>query len=144
VKLAIADARQLPFADGAFTAVSFSYLLRYVDDPKATIAELARCVAPGGVLACLEFHVPRFGPARAAWVAYTRTLLPLLGFFLGGPAWFRVGRFLGPSISGHYARYPVAIQVGWWEAAGLRDVTTRAMSLGGGLVISARKPPVQP
>ena len=140
VKLAVADAQQLPFADGTFDALSFSYLLRYVEDPKATIAELARCVAPGGTLASLEFHVPGFRPARVAWWVYTRAILPLLGLLLGGPAWFRVGRFLGPSISHHYGNHPLAAQVGWWEAAGLRDVRTRRMSLGGGLVMWASKP----
>jgi demethylmenaquinone methyltransferase/2-methoxy-6-polyprenyl-1,4-benzoquinol methylase len=142
VKLAVADARSLPFDDGVFDALSFSYLLRYVTDPQATVAELTRCLTPGGVIACLEFHVPPAPAARAAWWVYTRVLLPAFGLVLGGAAWLRVGRFLGPSISRHYARYPVATQVGWWEAAGLCDVQVRRMSLGGGLVMWARKPPV--
>ena len=51
-------AEALPFADGTFDAVTFTYLLRYVDDPAATVAELARVLRPGGVMASLEFHVP--------------------------------------------------------------------------------------
>ena len=33
VRLAEGDARQLPFEDGQFDALTFTYLLRYVDDP---------------------------------------------------------------------------------------------------------------
>jgi demethylmenaquinone methyltransferase/2-methoxy-6-polyprenyl-1,4-benzoquinol methylase len=141
IKLVIARAEDLPFADSTFDAVSFSYLMRYVDDPAATIAELARCVKPGGAIACLEFHVPPWRPARAVWAGYTRVGLPLLGLLTGGSAWYRVGRFLGPSISNHWARHPVAAQVAAWRAAGLRDVGVRPMSFGGGIVMWATKSP---
>ena len=49
--------------------------------------------------------------------------------------WYQVGRFLGPNISGHYRRYPVAWTADAWRRAGLRDVGVRVMSLGGGLVM---------
>jgi demethylmenaquinone methyltransferase/2-methoxy-6-polyprenyl-1,4-benzoquinol methylase len=139
IKLAIARAEELPFADAAFDALSFSYLMRYVDDPAATIAELARCVVPGGTIASLEFHVPSWRPARGVWWLYTRLLLPVAGGLAGGSAWYRVGRFLGPNISGHYARHPVSTHVAAWRAAGLRDVSVRPMSFGGGIVMSAVK-----
>src|ERR1700691_6208888 len=48
----------LDVAAGPFDAVTFPYLLRYVDDPAAAIGELARVVKPGGVMANLEFNVP--------------------------------------------------------------------------------------
>lgn len=139
IKLAIAQAEALPFADESFDALSFSYLLRYVDDPAATIAEMARCVAPGGVIASLEFHVPQWSPARVAWWVYTRFLLPALGFLTGGPAWYRVGRFLGPSISNHYERFPINAHIDAWRAAGLRDIGVRFMSFGGGVVMWGTK-----
>jgi demethylmenaquinone methyltransferase/2-methoxy-6-polyprenyl-1,4-benzoquinol methylase len=141
IAFALARGEQLPFADDTFDAISFSYLMRYVDDPAATIAELARCLRPGGTIACLEFHVPGWRPARAVWGCYTRGLLPLLGFALGGRAWFRVGKFLGPSISNFYSRHPVASQVVDWQTASLRDVGVRRMSFGGGIVVWATKRP---
>lgn len=139
VRLAAGRADQLPFPDGTFDAVSFSYLLRYVDDPAATIAELARCLRPGGTLASLEFNVPPAPVWRLAWWSYTRLALPVLGALAGGPAWYRVGRFLGPSISAHYRAYPLAAHVAAWRAAGMTDVGTRLMSVGGGLVMWGRK-----
>jgi demethylmenaquinone methyltransferase/2-methoxy-6-polyprenyl-1,4-benzoquinol methylase len=140
-RVAAGRADQLPFADAAFDAVTFSYLLRYVDDPAATIAEMARCLRPGGTLASLEFCVPPQPGWRAAWWCYTRLALPVLGGMAGGPAWYRVGRFLGPSISAHYRRYPLAWHEEAWRRAGLTDVGTGLMSLGGGLIMWGRKGP---
>ena len=106
---------QLPFPDASFDALTFTYLLRYVDDPQATLTELARVVRPGGRVASLEFCVPPSPFWRAAWWLYTRTLLPLGGLLTGGREWFVVGRFLGPNISGHYRRYPVGWTVQAWR-----------------------------
>lgn len=129
------QAERLPFPDATFDALAFSYLLRYVDDPQATLTELGRVVRPGGVMASLEFGVPAGPLWHPSWLAYTRLALPVGGLLTGGPAWWRVGRFLGPSISGHYRRYPVDWTVRAWERAGFADVGTRRMSLGGGLVM---------
>jgi demethylmenaquinone methyltransferase / 2-methoxy-6-polyprenyl-1,4-benzoquinol methylase len=138
VVLAAGRAEQLPFPDESFDSVTFTYLLRYVDSPDATLRELARVLRPGGTLASLEFCVPPNRPWRSLWWVYTRLVLPAAGR-LWGRAWYRVGRFLGPSISGHYARYPVSAHVEMWRTAGLQEVGTRLMSLGGGLVMWGRK-----
>lgn len=135
VSLVLARGERLPFGDHTFDALTFTYLLRYVDDPKATMAELARVVKPGGAIANLEFAVPRRVAARAAWWFYTRAVLPVAGYLTGGRGWWEVGRFLGPSISAHYKTYPVDWTVRAWEHAGIEHVETRAMSLGGGLVM---------
>ena len=135
VSLVVGRAEQLPFPDGSFDALTFTYLLRYVRDPQATLTELARVLKPGGTMASLEFCVPTGAWWHPAWWAYTRLALPAGGLLLGGREWFRVGRFLGPNISAHYHRYPVAWTVEAWQKAGLTDVGTRVMSLGGGLVM---------
>jgi len=135
IRLVAGRAEQLPFPDASVDALTFTYLLRYVRDPQATLAELARVLKPGGMMASLEFCVPAGPLWHPAWWAYTRLVLPAGGLLLGGREWFRVGRFLGPNISAHYRRYPVAWTVGAWEKAGLTDVGTRVMSLGGGLVM---------
>jgi demethylmenaquinone methyltransferase / 2-methoxy-6-polyprenyl-1,4-benzoquinol methylase len=138
VELVEGQAEELPFADASFDVVTFTYLLRYVDDPPATLRELARVVRPGGRMATLEFGVPPWPPARAAWRFYTAIGLPLLGR-MASREWAGVGRFLGPSIRGFYERNPLERIVGYWEDAGLREVQVRRMSLGGGVVMSARK-----
>ncbi len=138
VELVQGQAEQLPFADASFDVLTFTYLLRYVDDPKATVRELARVVRPGGRVASLEFGVPPWPPARAAWRFYTAIGLPVLGR-IASRDWAAVGRFLGPSIRGFYEKHPLERIAGYWEDAGLRDVKVRRMSLGGGVVMSARK-----
>jgi len=135
VALVAGKAEQLPFPDASFDALTFTYLLRYVADPQATLAELARVVKPGGRVASLEFCVPPSPFWRAAWWLYTRVLLPAGGLATGGREWFVVGRFLGPSISRHYRRYPVRWTVEAWREAGFTDVGATLMSLGGGLVM---------
>jgi demethylmenaquinone methyltransferase/2-methoxy-6-polyprenyl-1,4-benzoquinol methylase len=138
VELLEGEAEALPFADASFDALTFTYLLRYVDDPAATMRELARVVRPGGRVASLEFGVPPWPPAYWAWRLYTAVGLPALGR-LASREWAQVGRFLGPSIRGFYARHPVDAIVGYWQQAGLEDVRVRRMSLGGGVIMSATK-----
>jgi demethylmenaquinone methyltransferase/2-methoxy-6-polyprenyl-1,4-benzoquinol methylase len=139
ITLEPARAEALPYQPESFDAVSFTYLLRYVDDPDATVAELARVIRPGGHMASLDFYVPPSVVWRAAWRAYTRTLLPAAGLLLGGKAWWNVGRFLGPNIEGHYVRWPVDRIVDAWKAAGMVEVGYRVMSLGGGIVMWGTK-----
>jgi demethylmenaquinone methyltransferase/2-methoxy-6-polyprenyl-1,4-benzoquinol methylase len=140
VRLVVGRAEQLPFPDASFDAVTFTYLLRYVADPAATLAELARVLRPGGALASLEFAVPANPVWRGAWHGYTRVLLPAAGYATGGREWARVGRFLGPSITEHYRARPVARTVQDWRDAGVGEVGVRQMSLGGGMVMWGRKP----
>jgi demethylmenaquinone methyltransferase/2-methoxy-6-polyprenyl-1,4-benzoquinol methylase len=137
VRLVEAHADALPFDDGQFDALTFTYLLRYVDDPAATLRELARVVRPGGTVAGLEFGVPR-GAARAAWELYVRVGLPGAGRALGD-GWGEVGSFLGPSIRGFYDRWPLPRLLRAWREAGIDDVRVRRMSLGGGIVTWGRR-----
>jgi len=139
IRLLQGRAEHLPFPDASFDAVTFTYLLRYVQDPAATLVELARVLKPGGALASLEFAVPGNPGWHAAWVGYTRGVLPVAGLLTGGREWGHVGGFLGPSISGHYRAHPVDRIVDYWHGAGVEDVHTRRMSLGGGLVMWGRK-----
>jgi demethylmenaquinone methyltransferase/2-methoxy-6-polyprenyl-1,4-benzoquinol methylase len=130
IELVEGTAERLPYPDAAFDALTFTYLLRYVHDPAATMRELARVVRPGGTVAMLEFGVPR-GPARLAWELYVRAGLPALGTVVS-PGWRRVGSFLGDSIRSFHSRYDV---VELWRTAGIEDVRSRRLSLGGGLVV---------
>jgi demethylmenaquinone methyltransferase/2-methoxy-6-polyprenyl-1,4-benzoquinol methylase len=137
VRLVEASAGSLPFADDAFDHLTFTYLLRYVDHPGATLVELARVVRPGGTVASLEFGVPD-GPARPLWEAYVRGVLPAAGRVLRR-GWAEVGDFLGSSIRTYWAEYPIERQLELWRAAGIRDLEVRRLSLGGGVVIWGRK-----
>jgi demethylmenaquinone methyltransferase / 2-methoxy-6-polyprenyl-1,4-benzoquinol methylase len=134
IELVEGVADRLPFADAAFDALTFTYLLRYVDDPAATMRELARVVRPGGTIAMLEFGLPR-GLARPAWELYVRVGLPVLSALVS-PGWRRVGSFLGPSIREFHGRHDL---LELWRNAGIEDVGSRRLSLGGGIVLWGRR-----
>jgi demethylmenaquinone methyltransferase/2-methoxy-6-polyprenyl-1,4-benzoquinol methylase len=137
IQLVEASADALPFADGEFDALTFTYLLRYVADPAATLRELARVVRPGGTIAGLEFGVPP--PLwRLPWELWVRAGLPAAGVVIGG-GWREVGTFLGPSIRDFYERWPLPRLTDAWRAAGIVGVQTYKLSLGGGVVTWGRR-----
>jgi demethylmenaquinone methyltransferase/2-methoxy-6-polyprenyl-1,4-benzoquinol methylase len=138
VTLVEGEAEHLPFGDREFDHLTFTYLLRYVEDPGATLAELARVVRPGGQIASLEFGVPPNPAWRAAWGLYTHVGLPALGR-LASREWAQAGRFLAHSIPDLYARHPLEEIVALWRAAGIEAVQVRRMSLGGGVVMWGTK-----
>jgi demethylmenaquinone methyltransferase / 2-methoxy-6-polyprenyl-1,4-benzoquinol methylase len=134
LELVTGEAERLPFADGEFDHLTFTYLLRYVDDPGATLCELARVVRPGGRVASLEFAVPPSRLWRALWIVYTRAGLPALGRLVSRQ-WADTGRFLARSIPEFYARHPLEELVALWSEAGIGSVHVRQMSLGGGVLM---------
>jgi demethylmenaquinone methyltransferase/2-methoxy-6-polyprenyl-1,4-benzoquinol methylase len=137
LELVQASADSLPFADGEFDALTFTYLLRYVDDPAATLRELARVVRPGGSIAGLEFGVPR-GLWRPPWELYVRVGLPAAGAVIGH-GWRAAGSFLGGSIRDFDRRWPAERLRSSWHAAGIDEVQARRLSLGGGVVTWGRR-----
>ena len=138
VKLAIARAEELPFADGTFDAISFSYLMRYVDEPAATIAELARCLARRHHRQ-LGFSRTPMDAGAAVWWIYTRFVLPIAGRAYRRPRLVPSRPFPRPehhlslsAASGRRARRRLA-------GGRPRQCAGQAMSFGGGLVMSATR-----
>ena len=137
VELVEGTAERLPFEDASFDALTFTYLLRYVEDPAGTLRELVRVVRPGGTIASLEFALPH-GPWRPLWELYVRAVLPVAGRAID-PGWRRVGAFLGGSIRDFYGRWPEDRLLRAWRDAGIADMRSRRLSLGGGIVIWGRR-----
>lgn len=127
-------AERLPFPDASFDGLTFTYLLRYVDDPTATMRELARVVRPGGRIAMLEFFRPRPLPLRVGWWLFTRLALPVLGSLVSRD-WRAIGRFLGRSIDAFYDRHSIETV---WRGAGIEDVRTEELFLGSAVVAYGR------
>jgi demethylmenaquinone methyltransferase / 2-methoxy-6-polyprenyl-1,4-benzoquinol methylase len=138
VRTMLGEAERLPFADGEFDGLTFTYLLRYVDDVPATLGELFRVVRPGGRIASLEFGVPSGPVWRAGWRALTRTVLPLGGRAISRD-WGEVGRFLGPNIEEFARTWPPDRLARAWISAGMARVVVRPMSFGAGVVMSGAR-----
>ena len=64
-----ADAYSLPFRDGAFQLVFSSLMLQWCDDLDAVFAEIARVLAPGGLLLFSTFGPGTLAELREAWAA---------------------------------------------------------------------------
>jgi demethylmenaquinone methyltransferase / 2-methoxy-6-polyprenyl-1,4-benzoquinol methylase len=128
-----ATAERLPFADGVFDAVTFGYLVRYVDAVAGLLAEVARVVRPGGRVGMVEFGLPG-GMVRPLWLLHTRVVLPVAGRIIGH-GWREVGRFLAGSIEDFARSHPPHHLAGVWRDAGLVEVRHRPMSLGGGSIM---------
>ena len=138
IALVTGRAENLGFSSRCFDAVCFTWLLRYVDDPRATLREIVRVLKPGGSLLSLEFAVPENAIVRNLWNAYTRVAMPLATRVMS-PGWRNVGSFLGPSISSFYRAYSLQDIRQIWIDLGIPDVQEKRLSLGGGVVMWGTK-----
>ena len=125
-------AESLPFADHSFDAVAFTFLYRYIENPQDILGELTRVLRPGGQMASLEFFMPQSPVLYGLWLLHTRLVLPV-GTRILSPGWREVGSFLGPSISHFYRHCKLEDLKQIWVRAGLRNVQTKELSLGGAL-----------
>lgn len=121
------DATALPFADNSFDAVTISFGLRNVNEPKQALAEMLRVTKPGGRLVVAEFSHPTFSPFRTVYTEYLMRALPAIAKrSSSNPAAYV---YLAESIRA----WPNQDQLAQWiSGVGWSDVSYR--NLNGGLV----------
>ena len=78
VEFVEADAEKLPFGDDEFDAVTISFGLRNVENPKAALAEMYRVLKPGGRLLVCEFSHPPQALVRGGYELYLRRAMPVI------------------------------------------------------------------
>jgi demethylmenaquinone methyltransferase / 2-methoxy-6-polyprenyl-1,4-benzoquinol methylase len=121
------DALRLPFASGAFDAVTISFGLRNTADPAAALRELARVTRPGGRLVVCEFSTPTNTVFRTVYLEYLmRALPPLARTVCSNPSAYE---YLAESIRAWPDQRSLAAMI---AAAGWREVAWR--NLTGGVV----------
>ena len=130
-----ADATDLPFADDEFDAVTMSYGLRNVQQPKMALAELFRVTKPGGRLVINEFSTPPGALFRAAYRFYNAQVLPRVARVAGTNA--EAYDYLNESIRDWPDQRTLAA---WIREAGWIDVAYRNLSFGIVALHRARKP----
>jgi demethylmenaquinone methyltransferase/2-methoxy-6-polyprenyl-1,4-benzoquinol methylase len=119
------DALRLPFADGAFDAVTISFGLRNVADPDAALAEMSRVTKPGGRLVVCEFSHPTWAPFRTLYSGYLMRALPAVARRVSSNPDAYV--YLAESIRAWPDQPALAARIG---AAGWRDVAWSDLSQG--------------
>jgi len=129
-----ADATQLPFADNSMDAVTISFGLRNVVDPKKALLEMLRVLKPGGVAVICEFsHVgaPVIG-SLYRW--YLANILPSLSKLLAKNK--GAYDYLSESIA-NWPKQEVLVQ--WLVDAGFTYAKYKNSSLGIVAIHSAKK-----
>ena len=81
--LVVADALQLPFADGCFDAVTVAFGLRNMASWTHALSEIQRVLSPGGHLLILDFGLPK-PPLLRLYRLYLHNILPFLASWLTG------------------------------------------------------------
>lgn len=120
-----ADATALPFDDDEFDAVTMSFGLRNVNEPKKALAELLRVTRPGGRIVVCEFSRPPAPGFRALYGFYNDRVLPVVAraFSSNSEAY----DYLNESIRSWPDQTTLAA---WLREAGWGDVAYRNLSLG--------------
>ncbi|MGI8761694.1 MAG: demethylmenaquinone methyltransferase [Jatrophihabitantaceae bacterium] len=121
------DGMHLPFADGAFDAVTISFGLRNIADVPRALREMARVVRPGGRLVVCEFSRPTFTPFRVVYLNYLMRALP----------WVARGVSSNPEAYGYLAEsiraWPTQAELAR-QIAGAGWAQVRYRNLSGGIV----------
>lgn len=134
-----ADAAALPFADNEFDAVTISFGLRNVEDPKAVLAEMFRVLKPEGRMVICEFSKPPRALLRVGYSAYLRYVMPAVATTASSnPAAYR---YLADSIED----WPDQAQLTQWiRGAGFTRVAYRNLTAGVVALHRGRKPAMTP
>jgi demethylmenaquinone methyltransferase / 2-methoxy-6-polyprenyl-1,4-benzoquinol methylase len=80
----LADAMNLPFADGSFDISSMAYGIRNVSDPQLAVAQMARVLKPGGRVMILETGDAPENGLKKAFEFYFKQVIPRVGGWVTG------------------------------------------------------------
>ncbi|MGZ0712894.1 class I SAM-dependent methyltransferase (plasmid) [Coraliomargarita sp. W4R53] len=130
-----ADATALPFADDEFDAVTMSFGLRNVNEPKKALGELLRVTKPGGIIVVCEFSQPPSRAFRGLYRFYNDRILPVVAKTVSSNA--DAYDYLNESIK-DWPDQPTLSA--WMRAAGWSKVEHRNLSMGIVALHRGRKP----
>ena len=80
----LADAMNLPFANGSFDCLTIAFGLRNLENSAAGLAEMSRVLKDDAHLLVLEFSLPNTPALRSMYRLYLHRYLPFIGSVLTG------------------------------------------------------------
>jgi len=125
VSWVIAEAGNLPFAQGAFDGIVSGFLLRNVESLDGALAEQRRVLRPGGGWAALDTTPARPSLFRPLIELHLRLVIPLLGRLVAGRV--QAYGWLTASTRGFLTAEDLAERL---VTAGFEDVGFRRLMLG--------------
>lgn len=120
-----ADSLSIPFPASSFDAVTISFGLRNLEDPRRGLEEMLRVLKPDGALLILEFSKPIIPGLRQAFEFYFHWILPRLGAWISGQK--TAYRYLPDSVDRFPSQVELAVIL---EKVGFRSVAYRNLSGG--------------
>jgi len=129
-----ADATKLPFKDASFDAVTISFGLRNVNEPKTALKEMLRVLKPGGKVVICEFSQVGIPVIRLFYSFYLKKVLPRLSSLLASNQ--GAYEYLAESIMA-WPKQTELVQ--WLTDAGFVDVSYQNLSFGVVAIHSAKK-----
>jgi demethylmenaquinone methyltransferase/2-methoxy-6-polyprenyl-1,4-benzoquinol methylase len=124
IEFVVADGMNLQFDDDSFDAVTISFGLRNIVEPRTALAELYRVTKPGGRIVICEFSTP-MKPIRSAYYWYLKRVMPRLAKAVSSND--AAYDYLFESIESWPDQKTLA---GWLRQAGFQDVRYRDLSAG--------------
>lgn len=121
----VADALQLPFADGAADGALVAFGVRNFGDIDAGLGELVRVLAPGARLVVLDCSTPPLALVRRVYHVYFRRVLPVIGRLVSGHR--TAYTYLPDSVAAFPGAPELARRL---ERAGLTNVGYRPLTFG--------------
>jgi demethylmenaquinone methyltransferase/2-methoxy-6-polyprenyl-1,4-benzoquinol methylase len=120
-----ADALALPFADGAFAAVTSAFLLRNLEDLGAGLREMRRITRPGGRVVTLEITRPSTPGWAQVFGLFFHRVVPAVGALVAGDR--EAYTYLPDSVERFLAPDDLAALM---RRSGFREVSYRRLGLG--------------
>lgn len=121
----LGSALEMPYADGAYDAVTCAYGVRNFSDVDKGLSEFFRVLRPGGELLILEFSYPANPVVRFFYDIFFSHVLPVVGRVISNDK--DAYSYLNKSVKDFYWGEEMVRHI---EAAGFHDVTFRPLTFG--------------